>query len=149
MWEEFKKFAFKGNVVDLAVAVVIGAAFGAIVKSIVDNLVMPPIGLLTGGVDFSELHVVLKRPPGGATYANVEDLTKAGGVAIRYGLVVNAVLSFLLIALAVFALVKVISRAMPKKAEAPTSHDCPHCLMSIPVKASRCGHCTQPVGVAA
>ena len=149
MWEDFKKFAFKGNVVDLAVAVVIGAAFGAIVKSVVDNLVMPPIGLLTGGVDFSELHLVLKRPPGAATYSNVEDLVKAGGVAIRYGVVVNAVLSFLLIAIAVFALVKVINRALPKKDEAPTTRDCPHCLMAIPVKASRCGHCTQPVGVAA
>jgi large conductance mechanosensitive channel len=145
MWDEFKKFAFKGNVVDLAVAVVIGAAFGAIVKSIVDNLIMPPIGLLTGGVDFSELHVVLKRPPGGAADASVEELTKAGGVAIRYGLVVNALLSFVLVAIAVFVLVKVVNRAIPKKVEAATTRDCPQCLLSIPLKATRCGHCAQPV----
>ena len=147
MWDDFKKFAFKGNVMDLAVAVVIGAAFGAIVKNVVDNLIMPPIGLLTGGVDFSELHVVLKRPPPGVAYANVEELTKAGGVAIRYGLVVNAVLSFLLVAIAVFVLVRILSRAIPKKPEAPSARDCPQCLMSVPLKATRCGHCTQPLTV--
>ena len=146
MWEDFKKFAFKGNVLDLAVAVVIGAAFGAVVKNVVDNLIMPPIGWLTGGVDFSELHVVLKRPPGDVAYTSVEELTKAGGVAIRYGMVVNTVISFFLISLAVFALVKVMQRAMPKKVDDPTTRDCPQCLMSIPIKATRCGHCTQPVG---
>ena len=145
MWEEFKKFAFKGNVVDMAVGVVIGASFGTIVKNVVDNLIMPPIGLLGGGLDFSERYVVLKPPPNGATWTTGEELVKAGGVALRYGVVVNSVLSFLIVAACVFALVKVITRAAPKKAESVTGRDCPHCLMSIPTKAARCGHCTQLV----
>jgi len=145
MWEDFKKFAFKGNVVDMAVGVVIGAAFGAIVKSVVDNLVMPPIGLLTGGVDFSELYIALKQPPTGAKFATAEEFVKAGGVAIRYGVVVNTIISFFVVALAVFLLVKVLERAMRKQPPDPTTRDCPECQMAIPVAATRCGHCTQQV----
>ena len=145
MWGDFKKFAFKGNVVDMAVGVVIGAAFGSIVKSIVDNLIMPPIGVLTGGVDFSELYVVLKAPSGGQKYATADELVKAGGVALRYGAVINTVISFFLIAIAVFVLVRILERAMRKQPPDPATRDCPECLMAIPVAAKRCGHCAQVV----
>lgn len=145
MWEEFKTFAFKGNVIDLAVGLVIGASFSGIVKSIVDNLIMPPIGLLVGGIDFGELYVVLKQPPGGQRFATAEELVKAGGVAFRYGLVVNATVSFFLVAIAVFVLVKAVNKMTRREAPPPTTRDCPECLMAIPLKATKCGHCTSPV----
>lgn len=148
MWEEFKKFAFRGNVLDMAVGIVIGAAFTSIVKSLVDHVIMPPLGLLVGGIDFNQFYVVLKAappaPPGG--YASVDDMVKAGAVVIRYGVLVNALVSFLLVAAAVFLMVKGINRLMPKQEPPKTSVDCPRCLMAIPVKATRCGHCTSEVG---
>lgn len=149
MWEEFKKFIARGNVMDLAVGLVLGAAFTTIVKSVVDNLIMPPIGILTGGVDFSNRYVVLRDAPGGGTFANPDDMVKAGAVLIRYGLVVNAVISFLIVAAAVFLLVKGLNRLMAKPPPDPTNKDCPRCQMSIPIKATRCGHCTSELGDAA
>lgn len=145
MWEDFKKFAFKGNVVDMAVGVVIGGAFGAIVKSLVDNLLMPPIGVLTGGIDFGARYLVLKNPPVPGNYADPEAIAKAGGVVLRYGLVLNSIISFLIVALAVFALVKGIAKVSKKEEPPPTTKDCPECKMAIPKEAKRCGHCTQAV----
>ncbi len=148
MLKEFKEFAMRGNVVDMATGIIIGGAFGTIVKSLVDDILMPPIGLLLGGVDFSNFFVVLK---GGATagpYASLAEAKAAGAVSINYGLFVNAAISFLIVAFAIFALVKAMNQLQRKKAEAPTNKDCPHCAMSIPVKATRCPHCTSEIAAA-
>jgi large conductance mechanosensitive channel len=142
MWEDFKKFAMRGNVIDLAVGVVVGAAFGNIVKSVVDHLIMPPIGLLTGGIDFSKHYIKLKGPTVPGTYATPEELEKAGAVLIRYGLVINSLVSFLIVAFAVFLLVRGVERLHRHKPAPPTTKDCPECAMAIPVQALRCGHCT-------
>jgi large conductance mechanosensitive channel len=145
MFKEFKKFAMRGNVVDMAVGIIIGGAFGTIVKSLVDDVLMPPIGLLLGGVDFSNFYLVLK---GGATagpYASLADAKGAGAVTVNYGLFLNAVISFLIVAFAVFLLVRSIN-AMQQKEEAapaaPTTKDCQYCKTSIPIGATRCPHCT-------
>jgi large conductance mechanosensitive channel len=142
MWEDFKKFAIRGNVIDMAVGVVIGAAFGAIVKNIVDHLIMPPIGLLTGGIDFSQHYIVLKGPTAPGSYASADELANAGAVLLRYGLVLNSVVSFFIVALCVFLLIQAMGKLHRKQEEAATTKECPECAMSIPVKAVRCGHCT-------
>ena len=146
MLKEFKEFAMRGNVMDMAIGIIIGGAFGTIVKSLVSDVLMPPIGLLLGGVDFSNLFVVLK---GGATaagpYAALADAQAAGAVTVNYGLFINAVISFLIVAFSVFLLVKGMNAAKRKQeapAPEPTTKDCPHCLSAIPIKATRCGHCT-------
>ncbi|WP_333583800.1 large-conductance mechanosensitive channel protein MscL [Rivihabitans pingtungensis] len=151
MLKEFKTFAMRGNVIDLAVGVVIGGAFGAIVKSLVDDVIMPPIGLLIGNVDFSQLFIVLKE--GAAVhgpYLTVEAAKKAGAVTLNIGLFINAVISFLIVAFAVFMLVKTLNklqRDTPAEAApaGPAMRDCPHCLSSIRAQASRCPHCTAEV----
>lgn len=151
MWEEFKKFAFRGNVLDLAVGVVIGAAFTSIVNSVVNNIIMPPLGWITGGVDFADLYLVLKAPaealPKGAT---VDDMLKGGAVLVRYGLFINALVSFFLIAGAVFLLVKGINKLTekPPVVAEPTTKDCPLCLSTIPIKASKCAHCASDLAEA-
>jgi large conductance mechanosensitive channel len=143
---EFKAFIMRGSVLDLAVGIVIGSAFGAIVKSFVDDILMPPIGLLLGAVDFSNLFVVLRegaKQPG--PYASVKAAADAGAVAWRYGLFLSSVVSFLIIALAVFFLIKAINRLMPKapaQPAAPTTRPCPYCQMEISLKATRCPYCT-------
>ncbi len=149
MFKEFKEFAMRGNVVDMAVGIIIGGAFGTIVKSLVSDVLMPPIGLLLGGVDFTNLFAVLK---GGATtpgpYAALADAQAAGAVTVNYGVFFNAVISFLIVAFAVFLLIKGINAAKRKEeppAE-PTTKDCPYCLSAIPIKATRCGHCTSELG---
>jgi large conductance mechanosensitive channel len=142
MWEEFKKFAFRGNVIDLAVGVVIGAAFSAIVKSLVDNLIMPPIGYMLGGVDFADLYLTLKAPVGAGPFATPEDMVKAGAVLLRYGLFANAIVSFFLVAASVFLLVKSINKLSAKPPADPTTKECPLCLSQIPIKASKCCQCT-------
>jgi large conductance mechanosensitive channel len=134
MIKEFKEFAVKGNVVDMAVGIIIGAAFGTIVKSLVDDVIMPPIGLLLGKVDFSNLVITLK-----------EGTADAPAVALRYGAFINTVISFLIVAIAVFFLVKGINQL--KKQEAappaePTTKECPFCFSAIPLKAVKCPHCT-------
>ena len=143
--KEFKTFAMRGNVIDMAVGIIIGAAFGAIVGTLVSEVVMPPIGLLLGNVDFSNLFIVLKEGKIAGPYATVAAAKEAGAVTLNYGLFVNTVVNFVIVALAVFFLIRGIN-ALKKKEEAPpavpTTKDCPHCLSTIPVKATRCGHCT-------
>jgi large conductance mechanosensitive channel len=130
MMQEFKAFATRGNVADMAVGIIIGAAFGRIVSSLVADVLMPPIGLILGGVDFSGLSVTLKE---GAT-----------PVLIKYGVFINTVIDFLIVAFAIFLLVKGMNRMKkaPEAVPAPTTKDCPECKMTIPLDAKRCGHCT-------
>jgi len=145
MFKEFKEFAMRGNVVDMAVGIIIGAAFGAIVKSLVADVIMPPIGMLLGNVDFSNLFVVIKQGDVAGTFATVADAQKAGAVTLNYGLFINTVISFLIVAFAVFMLVKGLN-TLKRKEEAPpaapTTKECPHCFSVIPIKATRCGFCT-------
>lgn len=149
MLKEFKEFAMRGNVIDMAVGIIIGAAFGAIIKSLVDGVLMPPIGLLIGNVDFSNMFLTLKE---GATaagpYASLADAQTAGAVVISYGVFINAVISFLIVAFAVFLLIRSLN-SLKKKQEAPpaepTSTPCPFCFMEIPIMATKCGHCTSIV----
>ena len=151
MLKEFKAFAMRGNVVDMAVGIIIGAAFGAIVKSLVDDVIMPPIGILMGNVDFINLYVVLKEGAAAAApYASLADAKKAGAVTINYGVFINSVISFLIVAFAVFMLIRNINRL--KKEEAPasaTTKECPFCVTTIPLKATRCPHCTSELSSAA
>lgn len=143
MWKEFKEFAIKGNAIDLAVGVIIGAAFGAIVTSLVKDVIMPPIGVMTGGLDFSNLFVVLKDAPNGATFATPAEAAKAGAVTLNYGNFITLLINFLIVALCVFILVRTINRMKrPTPDSAPVSKDCPFCQMTIPIKATRCPHCT-------
>jgi len=146
MVQEFKEFAVKGNVVDMAVGIIIGAAFGTIVKSLVADVIMPPIGLLLGGVDFADLFVVLKE---GATvaapYASLPDAKAAGAVTINYGSFINTVISFLIVAFAVFMMIKAVNSAKREEETAPpepTEQECPHCATTISLKATRCPNCT-------
>jgi large conductance mechanosensitive channel len=144
MLKEFKAFALRGNVLDLAVGIIIGGAFGTIVKSLVDDIIMPPIGLALGGLDFANLFVVLKTgekaPPPYATIAQAHD---AGAVTLNYGQFINNVVAFIIVAFAVFLIVRAANRLMPAEAAAaPTTKECPYCRMPIPIGASRCPHCT-------
>jgi len=142
MVEEFKKFIMRGNVLDMAVGIIIGAAFGTIVNSLVADVIMPPIGLLLGNVDFSNLFLVLRDGAKAAgPYASLAAAKTAGAVTINIGVFINTIITFLIVALAVFLLVRNVNK-LYKKEEAPTAKDCPFCLMSIPIKATRCGHCT-------
>lgn len=142
MSNEFRKFIARGNVMDLAVGIVIGAAFTSVVNSFVTDVLMPPIGLITGGVDFTELYIALS----GEEYASLAAATEAGAPTINYGLFLNSIISFLIVAFAVFMLVQAYNRLREEEAAeapaAPTEHDCPFCRMKIPLAASRCGHCT-------
>jgi large conductance mechanosensitive channel len=141
MWKEFKEFALKGNAVDLAIGVIIGAAFGAIVASLVSDIMMPPIGKALGGVDFSNLFVVL----GDGTYASLADAQKAGAATVNYGVFLNKLINFLIVAFVLFMVVKAMNRMKreaPAPASAPTEKECPQCATSIPIKAKRCPHCT-------
>jgi large conductance mechanosensitive channel len=147
--EEFKKFAMRGNVVDMAVGIIIGGAFGTIVKSLVDDVIMPPIGLLLGGVDFSDLFITLKDGATAGPYATIAAAKDAGAVTLNAGLFINSVISFLIVAFAVFLLIKGMNSLQKKQEEAPaepTEKECPHCCTSIPVKATRCPHCTSELG---
>ncbi len=144
MWQEFKKFAMRGNVVDMAVGIIVGAAFGAIVKSLVDDVIMPPVGVILGNVDFSNLFVVIRQGAAPGPYATLELAQKAGAATLNYGKFINSVVSFLIVAWAVFLLVKGMNRLQPKPAPAPApaTRECPFCLSQIPAKASRCPACT-------
>jgi large conductance mechanosensitive channel len=142
MLKEFRDFAMRGNVVDMAVGIIIGAAFGAIVKSLVDDVLMPPIGLLLGKVDFSNLFVVLRDGVTAGPYVSVAAAKAAGAVTLNYGLFINAVISFLIVAFAVFMLIKNLNRLHKPDTAAPVTKDCPHCCTAIPVAAQRCPHCT-------
>jgi large conductance mechanosensitive channel len=143
MLNDFKKFAMRGNVIDMAVGIIIGGAFGTIVKSLVNDVIMPPIGLLLGGVDFSELFITLKAGSEAGPYATLAAARSAGAVTINYGLFMNAVVSFLIVAFAVFLLIKAVNRLQrPESPGEPTSKECPYCSSSIPIKAIRCPCCT-------
>ena len=149
MVKEFREFAVKGNVVDMAVGIIIGAAFGTIVKSLVADILMPPIGLLLGNVDFSNLFIVIKQGAEIAgPYATLADATSAGAVTLNYGVFINTIISFVIVALAIFILVKNINRlkrAEEVKPSAPTTKECPFCFSAIPIKAVKCPHCTSDV----
>lgn len=144
MLQEFKKFAMRGNVVDMAVGIIIGAAFGAIVKSLVDDLIMPPIGLLLGNVDFTNLFVVLKEGATPEPYASLDAAKKAGAVTLNYGVFINSLVSFTIVAFAVFMLVRAVNKLQYEEEApaAPAVKDCPRCFTAIPLKATRCPHCT-------
>lgn len=145
MLEEFKKFAMRGNVVDMAVGIIIGGAFGTIVKSLVDDVIMPPIGLLLGGVDFTDIFLTLKDGATAGPYASLEAAKAAGAVTLNAGLFVNSVISFLIVAFAVFMLIKGMNSLKAKEEEPPaepSEKNCPHCCTPIPIKATRCPHCT-------
>jgi large conductance mechanosensitive channel len=144
MWKDFKGFIMRGNVLDLAVAVIIGAAFGGVVKSLVDDIVMPPLGILMGKADFTNLFIVLLDGPKGASpYLSLADAKAAGAVTMNYGLFINSIIGFLIVAIAVFALVRLANRMalMPAPA-APNEKPCPFCATSIPLAAKRCPNCT-------
>ena len=140
MLKEFKEFAMRGSVVDLAVGVIIGGAFGKIVSSLVEDVMMPPIGLLLGHVNFSELFFNL----GSKSYETLAAAKAVGAPTLNYGIFLNAVINFLIIAFAVFLVVQQVNRwtKKPAASAAPTTKDCPQCAMAIPIAAKRCGHCT-------
>jgi large conductance mechanosensitive channel len=140
MLKEFKEFAMRGNVLDLAVGVIIGAAFGKIVSSLVDDILMPPIGKALGHVDFSNLFINLSE----THYPTIAAAKAAGSPTINYGIFVNSVINFLIVAFAVFLLVRAVNRwtTKPAPSAAPASKECPQCAMQIPIAAKRCGHCT-------
>ena len=142
-WKEFKEFAVKGNAVDLAVGVIIGAAFGSIVTSLVKDIVMPPISLLTGGLDFSNKFIVLRAAKDGSVaFHTPADAAKAGAITWNYGNFITLLINFLIVAGAVFLLVRAINRLKRPKHAEPVTKDCPACAMTIPIKAKRCPHCT-------
>ena len=151
MIKEFKEFAMRGNVVDMAVGIIIGGAFGTIVKSLVADVIMPPIGMILGNVDFSDFFFVLRQGATAAPYLNLADAQKAGAVTLNFGLFINSVISFVIVAVAVFLLIRAVNR-MKRREEAavadPTTRDCPFCLSAIPIRASRCPHCTSELPVA-
>jgi len=149
MLKEFKEFAMRGNVVDMAVGIIIGAAFGLIIGSLVTDLLMPPIGLLMGNVDFSNLFLVLKEGKTAGPHATVAAAKAAGAVTLNYGLFVNTVVNFLIVAFAIFFLIRGMNSLKKKEeAPAPTTKECPQCLSTIPLKATRCGHCTSEIRAA-
>ena len=139
MYNEFKEFIIRGNVVDLAVGVVIGVAFGKIVTSFVEDILMPPIGLALGNVDFSNLFINLS----GKDYPSVAAAKAAGAATLNYGIFFNNILNFVIIAFAIFLLIKQINRMQkPAPAAASTTKECPYCLSAVPLKATKCAHCT-------
>ena len=145
MLKEFKEFAMRGNVIDMAVGIIIGAAFGAIVQSLVSDIVMPPIGLLLKEVDFTNLYIILKEGAKTAgPYASLASAQAAGAVTINYGVFTNTIIHFIIVAFAVFMLVRSVNRFKKKEeiSSELTIKDCPYCLSHIPVKASRCPNCT-------
>ena len=146
MLKEFKEFVMRGNVVDMAVGIIIGAAFGTIINSLVSDVIMPPIGLLFGNIDFSNLFIVLRQGAKEAgPYGSLAAAKAAGAVSINYGFFINTVISFVIVAFAVFLLIRGVNK-MKRQAETPpavpTTKECPYCLSTIPIKATRCGHCT-------
>jgi large conductance mechanosensitive channel len=147
---EFKQFAMRGNVVDMAIGIVIGGAFGPIVGSVVNDVIMPPIGSVLGGVDFRDFFVVLKDPTTPTTLHTLDAMRAGGAVVIAYGSLLNLILNFLIVAFAVFLLVKAMNRMKAKEAApvAPNTKGCPFCCMPIPIAANRCPHCTSEIAKA-
>lgn len=141
MIKDFKEFIMRGNVLDMAVGIIIGIAFGAIISSIVNDIIMPPIGVLLGNVDFSNLYVNLS----GGDYTSLAEAKKAGAATIAYGMFINTIINFLLVAVVMFLLIRLFNRFKKKQEAAPNSKDCPYCFISIPLKATRCPHCTSEI----
>jgi large conductance mechanosensitive channel len=144
MLKEFKEFAMRGNVLDMAIGVIIGAAFGKIITSVVNDIVMPPIGLLLGKVDFSNLFVNLSEKQ----YATLAEAKAAGAATLNYGLFLNTIIDFIIVALVIFMLIKQVNRMKRRPLEKPTTKECQYCLSSIPIKATRCPHCTSELKTA-
>ena len=148
MLKEFKEFAMKGNMLDMAVGIVIGAAFGLIIASLVADIIMPPIGLLLGNIDFANIFTVLKEGKVTGPYATPAAAKAAGAVTMNWGIFINTIINFIIVAFAIFLLVKGVNRARRAKEAPPaepTTKDCPYCLSAIPIKATRCFHCTSEV----
>jgi large conductance mechanosensitive channel len=146
MLKEFKAFVLRGNVLDLAVAVIIGGAFGKIVTSLVNDIIMPPIGLLLGNVNFTDLFIDLS----GSGQASLEAAKKAGAPVIAYGALINTIIDFVIVAFVIFMVVRTANKLQqlkekPVEPAAPTTRDCPHCLSTVPLKATRCAHCTSAI----
>jgi large conductance mechanosensitive channel len=145
MFKEFKEFAMRGNVLDMAVGIVIGASFGAIITSFVADVIMPPIGLLLGNIDFSSLFIILKEGKVSGPYESLAAAKAAGAVTLNYGVFINTIISFLIVAFAVFLVIKnmnKLKREQEAPPAAPTTKECPFCLSAIPIKAVKCAHCT-------
>lgn len=145
MFKEFKEFAMRGSVVDMAVGIIVGAAFGTLVHSLVTDIIMPPIGLLLGNMDFSNLFFVLREGAAPGPYASLGEAKAAGAVTLNYGIFVNTITSFLIVAFAMFLVIRSINRLKRQEVEpppAPTTKECPYCYSVIPRKATRCSHCT-------
>jgi large conductance mechanosensitive channel len=150
IWNEFKEFAVKGNAVDLAVGVIIGVAFGSVITSLVKDVVMPPISVLTGGLDFSNKFVILRAAKDGSTAFNTPaDAAKAGAITWNYGNFITLVINFLIVATAIFLLVRLINQLRRPAEKPPDQKECPACAMKIPIKATRCPHCTSELTEAA
>ena len=141
MLKEFKEFALRGNVLDLAVGVIIGAAFGKVVSSLVDDVIMPPLGRVIGHVDFSSLFVNLSS----THYDTLAEAKAHSAPTLNYGVFINTIINFLIVAFAIFLLVRAVNRWVPKPAPPPSTKDCPQCAMAIPAAAKKCGHCTSAV----
>ena len=144
MWKEFKAFILRGNVLDLAIGIIIGGAFGRIVTSLVNDIIMPPIGYLLGKINFADLYWNLS----GGSYASLADAQKAGAAVMTYGVFINTVIDFLIVAVVIFLIIKGINKMFvkpPTPTAVPTTKDCPHCFTAIPIKATRCAHCGSDV----
>jgi large conductance mechanosensitive channel len=151
MWKDFKAFILRGNVVDLAVGIIIGVAFGGIITSLVNDVIMPPIGLLLGKVDFSNLFAVVKEGATAGPYLTPAQAKAAGAITVNYGLFINTIINFLIVAFAVFMMIRGISLMHRKEAAAPapkTTKECPVCFTEIPLRAKRCPHCTSELPAA-
>ena len=145
MFKEFKEFAMRGNVLDMAVGIVIGASFGAIVTSFVADVIMPPIGLLLGNIDFSSLFIILKECKVPGPYESLASAKAAGAVTVNYGVFLNTIISFLIVAFAIFLLIRNVNKLKREQEvppAAPTTKECPFCISTIPIKAVKCAHCT-------
>jgi large conductance mechanosensitive channel len=142
MFKEFKEFAMRGNVLDMAVGIIIGAAFGIIVTSLVNDVIMPPIGMLLGNVDFSNIFAVLKDGKVAGPYASLAAAKAAGAVTMNVGVFINSIINFIIVALAIFMLIRSVNRFKKQEAAAPTNKDCTFCFTKIPIQATRCPNCT-------
>ena len=151
MLKEFKEFAMRGNVLDMAVGIIIGAAFGAIVTSFVQDVIMPPIGLLLGNVDFSNFFITLKEGKVAGPYASLAAAKAAGAVSVNLGLFINTIINFLIVAFAIFLLIRTVNKFKREEVApptAPTTKDCPYCFSKVPIQATRCPNCTSELKTA-
>ena len=148
MFKEFKEFALKGNVLDMAVGIIIGVAFGLIITSLVQDIIMPPIGLLLGNIDFSNIFSVLKEGKVAGPYATPAAAKAAGAVTMNWGIFINYIINFVIVAFAMFLMVKGVNKMRKEKVADPTTKDCPYCLSAIAIKATRCPHCTSELKAA-